>query len=92
MIEAVAQGNKVAMAVDEYLQDGRPESKAEWLAYHEVELTHNLEDYADAKRPEMPTQAPKKRIKSFCEIEQGFEENVACEEAKRCLRCDLEEF
>lgn len=92
VIEAVAQGNKVAMAVDEYLQDGHPQSKEEWLAYRTVELTYNREEYAEAKRPEMPTQAPAERIRNFKEIEFGFSEEVAQEEAKRCLRCDLEEF
>ena len=92
VIEAVAQGNNVAVAVDAYLQDGRPESKEEWLAYREVELTYNMEDYADAKRAEMPTQTPKKRSKNFGEVELGLEAKVACAEAKRCLRCDLEEF
>jgi hypothetical protein len=51
-----------------------------------------MQDYAEAKRPEMPTQTPEERIKNFGQIELGFSETVACEEAKRCLRCDLEEF
>ena len=92
VIEAVAQGNKVAMAVDEYLQEGHPQSKEDWLAYCDVELKYNLEDYGEAKRPDMPTQAANERIKNFGEIELGFSEQAACQEAKRCLRCDLEEF
>ena len=92
VIEAVAQGNKVAMAVDEYLQDGQPQPKEAWLAYRTVELKYNREDYAEAKRPEMPTQTPVERVKNFHEIELGFSEEVVREEAKRCLRCDLEEF
>ncbi len=92
VIEAVAQGNKVAIAVDEYLQDGRPESKEDWLAYGTVELQYNLEDYAEAKRPEMPSRGPEERSKDFAEIELGFTQKAAREEAKRCLRCDLEEF
>ena len=28
----------------------------------------------------------------FCEIEKGFSEKAACAEAKRCLRCDLEQY
>jgi len=92
VIEAVAQGNKVALAVDEYLRDGHPQSKEDWLAYHGVDLTYNMQDYAEAKRPEMPVQAPRERIKNFGQIELGFSETVACGEAKRCLRCDLEEF
>jgi len=92
VIEAVAQGNTVALAVDEYLQDGHPQSKKDWLAYGTVELKYNMEDYATAQRPQMPTRAPEKRIKSFDEIELGFAEKEACAEAKRCLRCDLEDF
>jgi len=92
VIEAVAQGNKVAMAVDEYLREGHAQSKGDWLAYRTVELKYDREDYAEAKRPEMPTQASQERIKNFDQIELGFSEEVAREEAKRCLRCDLEEF
>jgi NADPH-dependent glutamate synthase beta subunit-like oxidoreductase len=92
VIEAVAQGNKVALAVDEYLRDGHPVSKEDWLSYRTVELTYNMEDYGEASRPDMPTQPPGKRISNFREVELGFEETVAHEEAKRCLRCDIEEF
>ena len=92
VIEAVAQGNKVALAVDEYLRDGHPQSKEEWLAYRTIELKYNMEDYAEAKRPAMPVQAPRERIKNFGQIELSYSETVACEEAKRCLRCDIEEF
>jgi NADPH-dependent glutamate synthase beta subunit-like oxidoreductase len=38
----------------------------------------------------MPKLAVKDRKRSFEEIEQGFSEEVARQEAKRCLRCDLE--
>jgi NADH-quinone oxidoreductase subunit F len=92
VIEAVEQGNKVALAVDEYLRDGDPLSKDHWLAYRTVELTYNMEDYAKATRPEMPAQTPEERIDNFGQIELGLSEKVACEEAKRCLRCDIEEF
>jgi len=93
VIEAVAQGNKVAMSVDEYLHGiagGSPESKEDWLAYRTVEDAWNPEDYALAKRPEMPTQEPGERVRTFAEIELGLTEEVAREESKRCLRCDLQ--
>ncbi len=92
VIEAVAQGNKVAQAVDAYLRDGNPESKEDWLAYRTVELTYDMEKYAEAKRLSMPAKPPDVRIKDFAEVELGFAEQAACEEAKRCLRCDIEEF
>jgi NADH-quinone oxidoreductase subunit F len=90
VIEAVAQGNKVAQAVDAYLQKGHPLSKESWLAYDSVEETYNPEDYADAKRPVMPTSDASSRVKSMCEVELGFAESDARLECRRCLRCDVE--
>ncbi|MBM4431354.1 MAG: FAD-binding protein, partial [Chloroflexi bacterium] len=93
VVEAVAQGNKVAMAVDEYLHgisDGQPLSKEGWLAYRMVEEAWNPEDYATARRPEMPTREPDERVRTFAEIELGLTEEAAREECKRCLRCDVE--
>jgi glutamate synthase (NADPH/NADH) small chain len=36
---------------------------------------------------EMPEQPPKERIKNFNEVPYGYSEEVAIEEAKRCLQC-----
>jgi hypothetical protein len=33
---------------------------------------------------------PLERIRTFEEVEAGFDEHTAREECKRCLRCDLE--
>jgi len=91
VIEAVAQGNAVAQAVDSYLRGGEPESKDEWLAYHEMPLTWNVDDYAEATRPEMPVQAPNVRRHNWQQVELGFSEATCLQECRRCLRCDLEE-
>ena len=90
VIEAVAQGNQAAMTVDAYLQGGSPVSKEAWLAYRTQEAAWNPEDYASAKRPQMPVQAAEKRGHNFKEVELGLAEKVACSEARRCLRCDLD--
>jgi NADH-quinone oxidoreductase subunit F len=90
VVEAVAQGNEVAKAVDEYLQEGEPLPKAAWTAYDDVPLTFNMEAYAEAKRAEMPVQEPVVRRRNWREIELGFEESACREECKRCLRCDLD--
>jgi len=91
VIEAVAQGNKVAQAVDAYLQEGEPISKEKWLAYDTVPLTYKMEDYAEATRAAMPVQEPAARRTNWREVELGFSEMACREECKRCLRCDLEE-
>lgn len=90
VVEAVAQGNQVALAVDAHLRGTSP-GVARWMTdYRTAELTYNLEDYAEASRAEMPTRDPAVRAHTYEEIELGFDEETAHEEAKRCLRCDLE--
>ncbi len=91
VIEAVAQGNEVAQAVDAYLQDGEPEPKDGWLSYDSVPLAWVMEDYAEAKRVQMPVQEPSVRRQNWREVELGLAEKDCREECKRCLRCDIEE-
>ena len=90
VIQAVAQGNQVALAVDAYLR-GKPVVNARQMTpYRTAELTYKLEDYAEARRASMPMQEPAARAHNFNEVELGFAEEAAREEARRCLRCDLE--
>ena len=39
------------------------------------------------KRNEMPTQAPHERASNFKEVALGYSEDVAIDEANRCLNC-----
>jgi len=39
------------------------------------------------KRVEMPVQDPKERIKNFSQVALGYTEDMALEEARRCLQC-----
>ena len=50
----------------------------------------SLDDYVNAHRPETPRLPVSERENNFREVEIGFNEKAAQEEAKRCLRCDLE--
>ena len=68
------------------------ESKEGWLEYGTVELGYKMEDYASAERAVVNIRPAEERIRGFDEIELGFPEPVACAEARRCLRCDLEPF
>ena len=45
----------------------------------------------EKKRIPVPVLPAEKRVKDFSEVEVGFSEEQAREEAKRCLRCDLSE-
>ena len=39
----------------------------------------------------MPTLPVEQRTRDFSQVELGYSEEMAIEEANRCLRCDLEE-
>jgi NADH-quinone oxidoreductase subunit F len=48
------------------------------------------EELSELKRPEIPALSVEKRKSNFKEVELGLTKEMAIKEAKRCLRCDLE--
>ena len=90
VVQAVAQGNQVAVAVDHWLKFGEFVRPHFDIARTDVAQLYNLDDYADAVRPVPPELSVANRRGNFNEVELGFDEVSAREEAKRCLRCDLE--
>jgi len=93
VIDAIAAGRRVAIAIDKYLKgdtsrveiyDLRVGVVGE-LARQEIEESWEVQPRLTA-----PTLAAHERKGSFAEVELGFTEERAREEAKRCLRCDLE--
>ena len=90
VIEAVAHGNRAAEAVDHFLRTGTTAKLDAALDVHLPELTWNMQAYSHAARIQ-PGQLPlSERSGSFREVELPVAEEKICEEAKRCLRCDLE--
>jgi NADH-quinone oxidoreductase subunit F len=90
VVEAVAQGNQVAVAVDHWLKTGEYAKPRYETPRPDIAQLYNLDEYANARRPHVPELALDGRIGTFSEIELGFDERTVREEAKRCLRCDLE--
>ena len=90
VVQAVAQGNRVAVQVDHYLRTGKVEKIPVIPGYAVVEQQFDLEEYADAHRPEMVELSISERRGNFDEVELGMDEVTVREECKRCLRCDLE--
>lgn len=92
IIEAVAQGNAVARAVDYYLRTGQMPADKLVLppSYEVVDEGWNLDDYAEATRPAPPHIPVEARAGNFREVDLVMDEDVIREECKRCLRCDLE--
>jgi len=89
IVEAVASGRKAAAAIDKRLGGSgnleeeliTPEIPDPWLGREE--------DFLEKNRVKMPSLPVEKRHGNFAEVELGFDEKMAVEEAKRCLRCDL---
>jgi hypothetical protein len=78
------------VAVDHWLKTGeykRPRYETERV---DVAQLYNLDEYANATRPHVPELPLVNRAGTFKEVELGFDERTVREEAKRCLRCDLE--
>jgi heterodisulfide reductase subunit A len=82
---AIGAANEAAISVDRYLSgvdlvEGRlPTAKG-------VRQILPTKIVKTAKSP-MPLLDAKKRVKSFAEVELGYDEQLAVEEAKRCFNC-----
>jgi len=94
VIEAIAAGRRGAMAMDKYLRgdtspvhmyDTETDEAEEAIPKEEED-----EEWEAKPRLEVPVLPTQQRKRSFEEIELGFSEEQAREEARRCLRCDLE--
>ncbi len=94
VIKAIAAGRRGAVAIDKYLR--RDSSRVELYDLKEAvpprdKTVDDLqEDLGEKPRVAMPVRSPKARVRTFEEIEMGFSEAQARQEARRCLRCDLE--
>jgi heterodisulfide reductase subunit A len=84
VIRVVAAGKEAAISIDRYLRgvdlkEGRP-------APREAVSDVSKEGVTRKNRQRMPTLEPEAR-KGFPEVELGFSEEAAIEEAQRCLNC-----
>ncbi|MFC1916881.1 FAD-dependent oxidoreductase [Chloroflexota bacterium] len=86
VIRAVASGKEAAVSIDRYLRgvdlrEGRPAPKEK---VKEVDK----EKVETKPRESMPVLEPDER-RGFAEVELGYDEKTAIEEAKRCLNCGV---
>jgi NADH-quinone oxidoreductase subunit F len=88
IIEAIAAGRQAAISIDKYL--GGNGIIDEVLAPPEGEMGLPGVEEGERHRIQMPCLSLSERAMSFAEVELGFDKEMAVEEAKRCLRCDLE--
>ncbi len=88
VIQSIAQGREAAKSIDKFL--GGDGVIDEELAPEETDLKPPEAGEEEKKRPAMALKSPEERKRSFVQVEQGYTVEQAIEEAKRCLRCDLE--
>ncbi len=82
VIEAIAVGHKAAKSIDRYLNPEVRSEKREARVEFEVVIKST-----DKKERTLMPELPINKRKNFKEVELGFTEEMAIEEAKRCLRC-----
>ncbi len=91
LIEAIAQGERAAIAIERYLK-GESLDSVIMIGYAPPDPSEvALEDEDEVKetpRATMPCRPVKERVASFCEVETGFDEACARAEASRCLHCN----
>jgi NADH-quinone oxidoreductase subunit F len=93
VIEAIADGRRAAMAIDKYLKGDTSRVEVYDLktsVVAEAPVTDTEETWEAQPRLAEPVLPTQERKRSFAEVELPFSEEVAIQEAKRCLRCDLE--
>jgi NADH-quinone oxidoreductase subunit F len=94
VIEAIAAGNRAATSIDRYLSGNKqlwePPTGSTWTRpTSTVKPAYEINE-AEAYRPSMPKVDVRERKTCFVEVETGYTRAMAMEEARRCLRCDLE--
>jgi hypothetical protein len=90
VIDAVAQGNRVAREVDLYLSTGTHAKVNIPLEARLPALTWDMEAHSETPRLRMPLAPVAERAGSFAEVERTPPEADVRTECRRCLRCDLE--
>jgi len=88
VIEAIAAGRRAAISMDKYL--GGSGVIDETLVPPEEEVLPEIEE-EEKPRISIPSLPLCDRLNNFAEVELSLSEEAAVEEARRCLRCDLEE-
>jgi len=91
VLEAMATGEQAAISIHRYLNGLDPKSNRYLRKKTPVDVAWREEDLELEGRQSMPERAPATRTTGFCETNLGFTRQTAVKEARRCLRCDLED-
>ncbi len=91
VVEAIGAGKKAARSIRRYLEGKSLEEKIyhpiKRMKVEEIEVAE--EEKETLKRPDMPMLPVEKRKTTFEKATMGLTDEMARNEAKRCLRCDI---
>ena len=90
-IAAIGEANKAAMIVDGYLNGMELSYKAPFLSKREPSDEY-FEKFEKHARIKMPARPANERKHDFKEVNLGFDEAAARQEAKRCLECGCHDY
>lgn len=89
VISAIQAGRMSAMAIDKYL-GGSGNIEQQFIPPEKDNPWMGREDgFCYAQRAKMPVREVDERLSNFNLVELGFDEDMAIQEAKRCLRCQI---
>jgi heterodisulfide reductase subunit A-like polyferredoxin len=95
VIEAVASGHRAAQSIHRYLRGEelepppKPELPVAQLTQAEIEARMQRGEVRRKQRTPMPMTPVEERRRTFSEVEKGYTEAQAREEAARCLACGV---
>jgi formate dehydrogenase beta subunit len=88
VIDAIQMGRRVAISIDEYL-GGQGNIELALMPPEEIDPhLGRQEAFAQLARIPMPTLPVAERHQGFEEVYLGYDDEMARQEASRCLRCD----
>ncbi|MFQ5604668.1 MAG: FAD-dependent oxidoreductase [bacterium] len=85
-IDAIADGRRVARAIDEYLTGRKHEVKKVYLTVYDTYEYEQQPEFEKVNRINIPALPIDRRV-GVAQVELGYTEEQAVLEAKRCLRC-----
>jgi ferredoxin len=89
IIEAVKDGHKAARAIDRYLQKGKASIRHRASLREVAPRELPAEGWLDISRRRPPL-LPLERRTGVSEVELAYDEDIAVEQASRCLRCHIQ--
>jgi len=91
VVEAIAQGHKVAQELDDYIRTKNNEPPYKVPDEEKIEIPLEIdEEIKEQPKASMPEISVTDRVGNFKEVEKGYTKEIAYKEACRCLRCDAE--